>query len=94
MDNKSYEQFLVMQYTIDEIRQDSDEKTNKYDYKLDKIMAMIKYMMEQNQNYNNHQEIWINQRPRILSLWSWITRRLHHWKVKIIQKFIAWELSK
>ena len=57
--NKSYEQFLITQYIIDDNRQASDEKMKKYyskldkqDSKLDNTIAMIKNMMYQNQNSN------------------------------------------
>ena len=59
IDNKSYDQLLILQDMIDDNRQSSDEKMKKYYSKLDKqdsklfnITAMIKNIMYQNQNYN------------------------------------------
>ena len=59
--NKSDDQFLITQDIIDENRQDYDEKMkkcysklDKQDSKLDNITAMIKNMMYQNQNSNDH----------------------------------------
>ena len=59
IDNKSYDQFLITPDIIDDSRQAYDEKMKKYyskldkqDSKLDNIIALIKNMMYQNQNYN------------------------------------------
>ena len=53
MDNKSDDQFLIMQATIYENRQPSDDKMNIYESKLDKLTEMIESMMVQNQNPNS-----------------------------------------
>ena len=57
MYNKSDYQFLVIQATIDDNRQASDDKMNskldKQDYTLDKLMAMVKNMTDKNQNSNS-----------------------------------------
>ena len=42
MDNKAGDQLFVVQYIIDENKEPSDEKMDKYSYKSDKITAMIK----------------------------------------------------
>ena len=49
MDNKSYDQFLIIQYTIDT----SSEKMNKQESKFDKLMAMVKKMMDEIQISNS-----------------------------------------
>ena len=60
MDNKSDDQSLVKKDTIDDNRKISDEKIKEYyskldqkDSKLDKIMAIIEKIMDQNQYSNS-----------------------------------------
>ena len=53
MDNKSDDQFLIMQDTIDDNRQATDYKMKTYDSNIDKLTVLIKNideMMGQNQN--------------------------------------------
>ena len=52
----SYGQFLIMQYTIDDTRQDFDEKMKTYDYKIDKLTVLIKKMTDHNRNLNQFPE--------------------------------------
>ena len=52
MDNKSDDQLLIIQDTIDSNRQYYDEKTKKQDSKLDKLTAMVENMMDQIQILN------------------------------------------
>ena len=47
MNNKSYGQFHIMQAKIDANSKSSDKRTNTYWSQLDKLMAMIKNMMDQ-----------------------------------------------
>ena len=47
MDNKSYDKFLINQDIIKDNRQVYDKKIKKQDSKLDKLVAMIKKMMDQ-----------------------------------------------
>ena len=62
MDNKSGEQFLIIQYTIEFNRRDTDEKKINTDEKLTKITedlkvltATITLMMDQTNNYKFYQ---------------------------------------
>ena len=45
-----------MKATIDDRRQDSDEKMKTYDSKPDKLVSMIKNMMNKNQDWNSSPE--------------------------------------
>ena len=42
---------------------------------------------------DNKSGIWIHQIPRILPLWSLLTRSIYHWKVDILQKIVACLIS-
>ena len=52
MDKNLYDQFLIMQATIDSNRQDSYEKMNKQDSKIDKLTEMVENIMDQIQTSN------------------------------------------
>ena len=47
MDNRSDNQFLIIQATIGASRQDSDDKMKKQDYKIDKFKALSENIMVQ-----------------------------------------------
>ena len=93
IENKSYHQFLIIQDTTYANRQDSDDKMKKKDSKVDKLNAMVKNIMDNIQLSNSSPDKMDNQRTRILLLWSWLTIRLHHWNVEILQKMVACGLS-
>ena len=65
MDNKSDDQLLIIQDTIDVNSQDSDEKIMNL---TENLTAMIKKMMDQLKFLNPHQARRIHQRPNILPL--------------------------
>ena len=70
MDNKSDDQLLIMKSTIDDSRQDSNERTKNITEVLTEIIAS---MMDRTKFLNTHQTRRIHQRLRILPLMSWIT---------------------
>ena len=89
-DNKSDDQLLIMQSTIEANTQDYDEKMKKL---IKYLTAMITSIMDQIKNQNPHQTRRINQRLRILPLSFWLTIGIHHWKVDILQKLVACGIS-
>ena len=70
MDNKAGDQLFVVQYIIDENKEPSDEKMDKYSYKSDKITAMIKIWWIRIKNRIPWQTRWVHQSPSILTLQS------------------------
>ena len=74
------DQLLIIQDTIDDNKQASDEKMNTYDSKLDK-------MMNHNKIQITRQTGWIYQSPMILPLCYQLTRRLQYWDVEILKKW-------
>ena len=53
------DQLLLVQSSTDAKNEDTDDKMNKFEAKLDKLIALVKHMMHHNQissPYNNVEE--------------------------------------
>ena len=94
MYTNSYEQFLIMEATIESNKQQSDEKMKNLteDLKSMTTSTIKSTMGHMNINkfspgQNNHQIL------RTLPLWSQLTGELHHWTVDIIRKLVACGIS-
>ena len=76
MDNKPYDQLLIMQYKIESNSQDYDYKSKKLKTYLTETITPIMDQIKMSKYSPN---------KKYLPLWSWPTRRPHYWRVDIIK---------
>ena len=90
MNNKSYEQLLITQATIESSGQDSDEKMNNLTGYPTAMITSIMDHIKMSKSSPDQKESPKAQDPNTVAR---LTRLIHHWKVDIIRKLVACGLS-